>query len=331
MSPATLQTLARSEIASPYRNRQVIVTGGAGFIGGHLVRCLIAAGARVRVLDDLSSGAIPNLPDGVDFIHGSIEDESLTSSAICGCSHVFHLAAMVSVPMSVTDPEACFRRNVHGTESVLRAAARAGAEGLIHTSSSAVYGGRPSLPSRETDPIECQSPYAASKACGEFLVQAAANSERVPGVSLRLFNVFGPRQNPNSSYAAAVCAFVEAAVSRQPLQIFGDGKQTRDFVPVFEVIRAFLLAGNRAKTLRGQCFNVGLGRGTSIDTLARFIRTAAGNETPLQYRNARAGDVQHSCACLERSRRELGFSPVLSLEAAVRALVEERSSVVGPC
>ena len=307
-------------------DRQVLITGGAGFIGSHLSGALVSLGARVRVLDDLSSGCLPNLPDGVEFVNGSIEDESMLRSVVRGCSQVFHLAAMVSVPTSVADPDGCFERNVFGTEAVLRAAACEGVEGLVHTSSAAVYGSQPSLPSRETDPIQCESPYAASKACGEFLVQSAARCGRVPGVSLRLFNVFGPRQNPYSPYAAAVCSFVEAAVGRRPIRIFGDGSQTRDFIPVTDVVRAFMLAGAKAAALRGEVFNVGLGVRTSVSDLARMIGNAACSDSPPLYEPSRAGDVPHSCACLDRARRVLGFEPIASLETSLGELVRERNS-----
>ncbi len=321
-----MNSRASSDIGSAFYGRRVVVTGGAGFIGGHLGHALVSAGARVTVLDDLSSGSPGNLPEGIDFVQGSVQDESLLRIVFQGCSHVFHLAAMVSVPTSVADPDGCFERNVFGTEAVLRSAAREGVEGIVHTSSAAVYGSQPSLPSRETDPIQCESPYAASKACGEFLVQSAARCGRVPGASLRLFNVFGPRQNPDSPYAAVVCSFVEAAVGGRPIRIFGDGSQTRDFIPVREVVNAFMLAGVRAAALRGECFNVGLGVRTSVADLARMIGGSAGSESRPQYHPSRAGDVQHSCACLERSRRMLGFNPGASLEESLGELVLERKS-----
>lgn len=297
------------------------MTGGAGFIGGHLVEALIASGARVRVLDDLSSGSPANLPSGADFVRGSVVDESAVSDMARGCEFVFHLAAMVSVPASVSDPDECFLRNVVGTENVLRASATARVQGFVHTSSAAVYGSQPSLPSREVDPIQCESPYAASKACGEHLVQSAARSGRVPAVSLRLFNVFGPRQDPRSAYAAVISAFVDAAAGRRAIQIDGTGHQTRDFVPVQEAVHAFLRAAPRAASLHGECFNVGRGRSISVIDLAAMVNRAAGSALPPQFRPPRPGDVAHSRACMERSRLLLGLEPVGDLEDAIAALV----------
>jgi UDP-glucose 4-epimerase len=195
---------------------------------------------------------------------------------------------MVSVPLSVADPEGCFERNVVGTECVVRAAARAGVAGFVHTSSSAVYGPHPYLPSRECDPIACASPYAASKVCGELLVQAAALSSGLPGVSLRLFNVFGPRQDPKSPYAAAVSAFIGAAFERRSCKIYGSGNQTRDFVPVTQVVEAFLVAGAYGRRVAGESFNVGLGRGTSVRELAAVIAHVAGSEAPPELHPPRA-------------------------------------------
>ncbi len=185
-------------LARRFAGVEVLVTGGAGFIGGHLSRALLAGGASVRVLDDLSTGSRGNVPAGVDFIEGSVADAACVRDAARGCQALFHLAAMVSVPATGADPEQCFLRNVVGTENVIRAAVDARLSMLLHTSSAAVYGPNPRSPSSEDDPICCVSPYASSKAAGELFVQSAWGSHGLPGASLRLFNVFGPGQDPKS-------------------------------------------------------------------------------------------------------------------------------------
>jgi len=315
--------------SSAYRGRRVLVTGGAGFIGSHLTRALLAGGAAVRVLDDLSTGKQENLAPGVEFVRGSVADGALAAEAVRGCSHVFHLAAMVSVPQSVSEPAGCFSSNVVGIENMVRSAEAAGVLGFVHTSSAAVYGSTPSLPSSESDQISCFSPYAASKACGEFLVQAAARAGRLRGASVRLFNVFGPRQDPRSAYAAAISAFVDAALARRPAKVFGTGAQTRDFVPVAEVVAAFLLVGANAERVAGESFNVGLGRATSILELVQMIARASQCSIEPEFHPRRAGDVEHSRASIAKIRGQLGFVPGSDLYAALEELVRWESQRTG--
>lgn len=308
--------------ADAYRGRSALVTGGAGFIGSHLGEALIASGCRLRVLDDLSTGRTSNVPLGADFIQGSVTDRSIVARAVDGVDFVFHLAALVSVPVSVAEPERCFEVNVTGTENVVRSATQAGVLGLVHVSSAAVYGASPSLPSRESDPISCQSPYASSKACGEFLVQAAARSAGLRGASLRFFNVFGPRQDPKSAYAAVISAFVDAALAGRDPTIFGDGSATRDFVPVSEVVKAMLLAASRAEEVAGESFNVGLGGTTTIRDLLDRIQAIAGTRLRTSFAPRRAGDVAHSCASIDKARLLLGYSPSRSVSDGLAELVE---------
>jgi UDP-glucose 4-epimerase len=307
--------------ASVYRDRCVLVTGGAGFIGSHLTRSLLANGAHVRVLDDLSTGKLENLAPSVEFIRGSVADHAAAAEAVRGCSYVYHLAAMVSVPQSVSDPARCFRDNVIGLENMVRVSEAADVLGFVHTSSAAVYGATPSLPSTESDPISCFSPYASSKACGEFLVQAAARAGRLRGASVRLFNVFGPRQDPRSAYAAAISAFVDAANARRPAKIFGTGAQTRDFIPVSEVVAAFLLVGANTELVAGESFNVGLGRATSVIDLVAMIAQASQCLIEPVFYPKRAGDVEHSRASIVKIREQLGFVPTADLYTALAELV----------
>lgn len=301
--------------------RTALVTGGAGFIGSHIVEALVRRGLRVRVLDDLSTGSLTNLGPEVEFVRGSVEESHVVRQAARGCDHIFHLAAQVSVPQSVADPNRCFEVNVCGTENVIRAAIHSQAKSLVFASSAAVYGPDPSLPSKETDPIVCVSPYAAAKAAGEMLLQAAASSFGLMTISLRLFNVFGARQNPNSAYAAAISAFVAAAAAKRAPVIYGSGNQTRDWVPVVNVVQAFLRASAADRSLRGKSFNVGLGSALSLRQVIALISESAGHAATPRVEAARAGDVEHSRADISRICRMLGYSPEVSVSQGLAELI----------
>lgn len=316
-----MQTSHQPSVLPKLPGRSALVTGGAGFIGSHLVRALLAKGLAVRVLDDLSSGHLVNVPEGVEFVRGSVEDVEQVHRAMSGCEHVFHLAAMVSVPQSVSDPEGSFRINVIGTENVIRAATKAGVQSMVYTSSAAVYGPRPSLPSRETDPILCVSPYAAGKAAGEMLLQSAVNSAGLHAVSLRLFNVFGIRQDPKSAYAAAISAFVDAAVARRAPLIFGTGRQTRDFVPVANVVQAFLRAAASDRSVSGRAFNVGLGIQSTLLDVVELVAEFSGFSAPSEIRPRRAGDVDDSVADIAAIREALAYEPTVTVAEGLRELV----------
>jgi nucleoside-diphosphate-sugar epimerase len=231
-------------VTEPSRNDRSLVTGGAGFIGSHLATALLSRGDRVRILDDLSSGHRRNLVEGAEFIEGSVVDEAAVRAAAAGCGTIFHLAAEVSVPRTWEDPERAFRVNLEGTERVFRIAGESGARSVVFASSAAVYGPAPSLPSKEGDPFDCASPYAAHKASGELLLQSYARRYGYHAASLRFFNVFGPRQDPKSAYAAVISAFMDAAAAdRRPI-VFGDLLATlskvsdRDLDPEFRPPRA---------------------------------------------------------------------------------------------
>ncbi len=302
-----------------YRPERALVTGGAGFIGSHLSAALLAAGSRVRVLDDLSSGHRRNLPEGVEFIEGSIVDEDTVEFTMRGCDAVFHLAAEVSVPRTVEDPVRAFAINMAGTERVFRHAAAHGASSVVFASSAAVYGPSPSIPSSEDSPFECASPYAAHKASGELLLQATSRLGNFHAASLRFFNVFGPRQDPKSAYAAVISAFMDAAASgRQPI-VFGDGSQTRDFVPVANVVEALRRAADPRLGLRGRAFNVALGERRSLLDLLGALSAVSGRDLTPELRAPRAGDVPHSCAKIDRAVSELGFRPQVGFEEGLAA------------
>lgn len=306
-------------LTDPMQRDRSLVTGGAGFIGSHLATALLSRGDRVRLLDDLSSGHRRNLVEGAEFIEGSIVDEAAVRGAVAGCSTVFHLAAEVSVPRTWEDPERAFRINLEGTERVFRLAGEAGVRSVVFASSAAVYGPTPSLPSKEADSFDCASPYAAHKAAGELLLQSYARRYGFHAASLRFFNVFGPRQDPKSAYAAVISAFMDAAAAgRRPI-VFGDGSQTRDFVPVADVVSALLLASDPARSLHGQAFNVGLGERRSLLDLLATLAKVSGQELDPELRPPRAGDVPHSCASIEKARRELGYEPPVSFEEGLAA------------
>lgn len=314
---ATTQRI-RQPCAQP-KQMNVLVTGGAGFIGSHLVEQLHER-AAVRVLDNLSSGFRRNL-DGrrCELIIGSILDHEALRDAMAGVDFVFHLAAMVSVPESVQKPQECSLINTEGTRRVLEAAAQAGVKKLAFSSSAAVYGNNPVVPKVETMAPEPISPYGVTKREGELLCEQFTREGRLDTVCLRYFNVFGPRQNPRSQYAAAVPAFIERALRGEPLVIHGDGEQTRDFVPVQTVAAANIyLATESAAT---GIFNVAGGHPITINQLAQRIRQLAGSNAVVRHDAERAGDVKHSGADIGRLRAA-GFSAQKDFEAALRETVD---------
>ena len=273
---------------------QFLITGGAGFIGSHLARHLLSQGT-VTILDNLSSVREGNLAGFTGrFLKGSILDRQQLDQALTGITHVFHLAAMVSVPESVAHPARCHEINVEGTRKVLEAAGRAGVKRVVLASSCAIYGNEPTMPKTESLPPAPASPYAESKLAGEKLCASA----RIPAVSLRFFNVYGPRQDPHGPYAAAVPKLLEAALAGSPLPIHGDGQQTRDFVFVEDVVSALLQAALHPD-MNG-IYNVASGESTSILQLAQAILAVTGSRSPLEYLPARPADVRFSSASIAR-------------------------------
>ncbi|MFT4593734.1 MAG: UDP-glucose 4-epimerase [Phycisphaerales bacterium] len=297
-----------------FEGKAVLITGGAGFIGSHLTQHLTLLGAQVRVLDNLSTGYRKNL-DGiaVSLFEGSILDASALHEAINGCSLVFHEAAFVSVPESFDNADSCFATNIKGTSNVMKAAERANCDRVMFASSAACYGSSPELPSSETDTVSAESPYAQSKVMGEQLMKDA----QVDAVSLRYFNVFGERQDPDSQYAAVVSSFARTIQDGGTPTIYGNGSQTRDFTPVENIVHANLLAASHPNPLRGDVFNVGTGSSTS---LLELVRGMAGNEE-VTFEPARTGDVQDSRADIEKITAALSYETVVQTSDALRALV----------
>ena len=279
-------------------SKRILITGGAGFIGSHLAR-RFADHAEVTVLDDLRSGYARNL-EGVRcrFLQGSILDEAALRQAIAGAAEVYHLAAMISVPESVAKPAECAELNTEGTRRVLDAALAAGARKVVLASSAAIYGDNPAVPKLESMPPEPKSPYAETKLAGEQLLAQYRQAHGLGTTSLRFFNVFGPRQDPRSAYAAAVPIFIAKALRNEPIGIHGDGGQTRDFIHVADIVGALAYAGH-SKDMAGT-YNVGYGQSQSILALAQEIIRLTCSKSTIEHLPSRAGDVRHSLASTAR-------------------------------
>lgn len=277
---------------------KILVTGGAGFIGSHIVEHFHDK-AEVRVLDNLRTGYRKNLA-GLDceFIEGSITDRHAVRKAVKGVDFIFHLAAMISVPESMEQPHECVEINAIGLLNVLREAADADVQKLTLSSSAAIYGDNPVVPKLETMLAEPKSPYAVTKLDGEFYCKMFADENWLKTASLRYFNVFGPRQDPNSQYAAAVPIFVQKALRNEPVTIFGDGQQTRDFIYVKDIVAAneFLATKSKATGV----YNTAYGSSITINELAKKIIRLTNSKSEIIHAPVRAGDVEHSCASVEK-------------------------------
>jgi UDP-glucose 4-epimerase len=296
--------------------RVYLVTGGAGFIGSHIVERLLRDGHRARVLDDLSSGKESNLEScrsEVELIKGDIRDAQLVNQAMKGVDIVFHEAALGSVPRSVADPVTTHEVNMTGTLNVLLAARDAGVKRVVYASSSSVYGETPELPKREQMTPQPLSPYALSKLVGEHYASVFKLVYGFEVVSLRYFNIFGPRQDPESQYAAVIPRFVTALLQGKSPVVYGDGLQSRDFTYVDNVVDANLLA-SEASGVAGQAFNVACGgRYTLLDLLARLKEILGSDIDPI-HEAARAGDVKDSQASIEAAERALGYKVSVGFE-----------------
>jgi UDP-glucose 4-epimerase len=304
-----------------------LVTGGAGFIGSHLVERLLADGARVRVLDNFSTGARSNLPFAKAFgrrlevVRGDIRQRGVVERATRGVRVVFHQAAMRSVPRSVKDPLGANANNVTGTLHVLEAARRARVARVVYASSSSVYGDRPDLPKREDQPPVPISPYAVSKAAGEQYAAVWTRLFGVETVGLRYFNVFGPRQDPKSEYAAVIPRFILWGLRGKPLEVHGDGAQSRDFTYIDNVVEANLLAA-RAASVGGEVFNVGCGERVSLLEIIAKLETILGRRLTREHRPLRQGDVQHTLADVSKAKRLLGYSPLVPFDEGLQRTVD---------
>src|SRR5438034_8358930 len=304
------------------RASRCLVTGGAGFIGSHVAERLVALGHAVRVVDNLSTGDEANLAgvaDDIEFVRGDLCDVEVCRRAVVGIDVVLHLAALPSVPRSLKDPWASHAANVSATVRLLEACVEARVARIIYSSSSSVYRDTPVLPKTETAEPLPRSPYAASKLAGEQYVLAFARAGLIEGVALRYFNVFGPRQSPHSAYAAVIPRFFQAVLEQGEAQLFGDGKQTRDFTYVDNVVDANVLAATvPGERLSGAVVNVGAGARTSLLDLIELVEKITGRELAYQRLPARDGDVRDSLAGLRRAERLLGYQPLVSLAEGLR-------------
>lgn len=296
--------------------KTALVTGGAGFIGSHLVDALAGAGCRVTVLDDLSSGKRRNLDAAagrVRFVQADIRDRAAGEEAVSGCEVVFHLAAVVSVPKTVEDPLGSAAVNETGSLQLLEAARAARVRRVVFASSSAVYGDEPTLPKREEMPPKPLSPYAVQKLAVEHYLKVYNDLFGLDSVSLRFFNVYGPRQDPSSPYSGVISIFMARAMDGTPPTLHGGGSQTRDFVYVGDVVDG-LIAAAGAAAAPGRVFNIGTGGGVSIRRLWEVVALLSGSTCDPACGPPRGGDVPHSVAAIDAAREALNFSPRVGFE-----------------
>jgi nucleoside-diphosphate-sugar epimerase len=304
----------------------VLVTGGAGFIGSNLTEALLLKGHSVRVLDNFSTGKRENLifdqtNPSMEIIEGDICDLDACREAIKGIEYVFHQAALPSVQRSVEDPGTSNAVNAGGTLNILLAAREEGVKRVIYASSSSIYGDTPTLPKHEEMPSHPLSPYALQKYVGEQYCRLFYELYNLDTISLRYFNIFGPKQDPNSLYSAVIPKFIDALVQDHPPVIFGDGEQSRDFTYIENVVQANLLAMSAVR-LHGEAINVACGKRTSLNQLCNVLKKILGsNQSPL-YEEPRKGDVRHSLADIRRGKEIINYEPIVGIEKGLRKTVE---------
>ena len=302
-----------------------LVTGGAGFIGSHLVEALVGRGLGVRVVDNLATGRLSNLAHlqgRFEWIEGSVADFGTCRRAAEGVHHVFHQTAIPSVPRSVREPLPSHESGPTATLNMLEAARQAGARRFLLAASSSAYGDTVELPKHEGMLPLPLSPYAAGKLAGEYYVRVYARTMGLDGVSLRYFNIFGPRQDPSSPYSGVISLFIEGMARGRRPTIYGDGEQTRDFTYVANAVAANLAAMRHPEPLGGEVFNVGTGERIRLLDLVASLNRIYGTELEAEFRPPRAGDVRDSLASLERIGRVLGYRPLVSFDEGLRRTVE---------
>lgn len=310
--------------------RLFLVTGGAGFIGSNIVEALVRRGDRVRVLDNLSMGNLANIApwrNDIEFLQGDTTDPAIVSRAVAGVDCIFHEAALASVPASVENPLASHAACVTGTVCVLDAARKAGVRRLVYAASSSAYGNQPTSAKRETDLPSPISPYAAAKLAGEIYCQAFAATYGIETVGLRYFNVFGPRQDPNSPYSAVIPLFITALLAGRRPVLYGDGRQSRDFVYVANVVRGNLLAADAPGT-SGRIINMADGRATTLLTLLELLNKFLGTNVQPQLEPARVGDVRESLADITLARSLLSYEPEVDFEEGLRRSIDYYKTIV---
>jgi len=311
---------------------RALVTGGAGFIGSHLVEELLRDGAFVRVLDNFSSGKRENLEDlrgspgsltgqgNLEILEGDLREAGTVRASVRDMDLVFHLAAFVSVPQSMSDPETCFAVNVGGTVDLLEAARQAGVRKVVLSSSTAVYGDTDVFPTTEETPLRPLSPYALSKQVNELYARLYTRTLGMPVTALRYYNVYGPRQRPDSDYAAAIPIFVRRLVTGEPITIFGDGKQSRDFIFVKDVVRANLLAAE--SDAAGEAYNICTGCETNLLDLLEELSEVSPSQPVVRFEAPRPGDIYRSAGSPEKAAGALGFRAETSLAEGLAQTIE---------
>jgi UDP-glucose 4-epimerase len=302
---------------------RVLVTGGAGFIGSHLAERLVRDHHEVRIVDNLFSGHRENLEgfsDKVELVLGDIRDAALLERVCEGCDLVYHEAAVVSVPYSVEHPQETHDVNIQGTLNVLQAARARKVKRVVFACSAAVYGEEPGLPKVETMAPAPIAPYGLEKIAGEYYLGIFHRLYGVEGVSLRYFNVFGPRQDPGSPYSGVISIFVDRVLAGETPTVLGDGEQCRDFVFVENVVEANLLAGTVPEAA-GRCYNIGCGQRTTLNDLLRILGRLSGQTVTPRHGPPRPGDIRESLADISRARAELGYEPRVGVEEGLRALL----------
>jgi len=301
-----------------------LVTGGAGFIGSNLVRALLAEGRRVRVLDNFLTGFRANLEEvlgDIDLVEGDIRDPEACQRACGGAEMVFHQAALPSVPRSMADPRTSFQCNTLGTHNMLMAARDGGARRFILAASSSAYGASEELPKRESMPVRPMSPYAADKSCGEIYAAGFWRAFGLQTISLRYFNIFGPRQDPTNQYAGVIAAFAAAMIRGRRPAIYGDGTQSRDFTFVQNVVHANLLAAKVPET-HGEVVNIGCGEAINLNDMVALFNKSLGTRLEPVYAPPRAGDVRHSLADIAAARALLGYEPQVRFAEGLARTIE---------
>ena len=303
----------------------VLVTGGAGFIGSHIASALTARGARVRVLDNLETGHLENIEEiggDLDFIEGSVADEALLARVMEGVEVVFHEAAIPSVPRSVEAPRQTHIASVDGTFSLLLAARDKNVRRVVYAASSSAYGDQPTLPKSEEMRPDPLSPYAVAKLVGEYYCRVFTSVYGLETVSLRYFNVFGPRQDPGSQYSGVVSRFISSLLSDQRPVIYGDGEQSRDFTYIDNVVAANISAA-AAKNASGNVINVANGERVTLNQLLAELKQLTGKENvTAEYQEARVGDVRHSLADISMARELLGYESKVDLREGLQRTID---------